>query len=62
MAGQTLEGNVPPAHVSALCRLPSDATHSAHYNKAVVCRLDPCNREIRFCLCIRSSCKGAKRS
>lgn len=24
--------------------------------------LDPCNREIRFCLCIRSSCKGAKRS
>lgn len=21
----------------ALCRLPSDATHSAHYNKAVVC-------------------------
>lgn len=24
--------------------------------------LDPCNSEIRFCLCIRSSCKGAKRS
>lgn len=36
-AGQKLEGNVPPAHVSALCRLPSDATHSVHYNKAVVC-------------------------
>ena len=36
-AGQALEGNVPPAHVSALCRLPSDATHSVHYNKAVVC-------------------------
>lgn len=36
-AGQKREGNVPPAHVPALCRLPSDATHSAHYNKAVVC-------------------------
>lgn len=36
-AGQKLEGNVPPARVSALCRLPSDATHSVHYNKAVVC-------------------------
>ena len=28
---------MPPAHVSVLCRLPSDATHSMHYNKAVVC-------------------------
>lgn len=37
-AGQKLEGNVPPAHIPALCRLLSDATHSVHYNKAVVCR------------------------
>lgn len=31
-----MEGNVPPAHVPAPCRLPSDATHSVRY-KAVVC-------------------------
>lgn len=36
-AGQKLEGNVPPAHIAALCGLLSDATHSVHYNKAVVC-------------------------
>lgn len=29
---------MPPSHIPALCRLLSDATHSVHYNKAVVCR------------------------
>lgn len=44
-----------------LCRLP----HMPHIlritTRQLFVALDPCGREIRFCLCIRSSCKGGKK-
>lgn len=46
----------------ARCRLPRMPHILRITTRQLFVALEPCGGEIRFCLCIRSSCKGAKRS
>lgn len=44
------------------CRLPRMPHILRITTRQLFVALQPCSREIRFCLWIRSSCKGAERS